>query len=417
MNEASPFCIIRAMESVVGRTGTGLVHRIRWIRTHPNTADMLLALVVTGVSVTFHWLGAYTEDYVRDPTWWTTVFVVASVFPLAWRRTNPVGSTLVIVTAQVVSSFVDIEGTGFIGVVIALYSLGAHATGPGRRNALVVIVASITLLFLSGLAVSQLGIEDFTSSIVVLVTGFVLGDNLQRRRETADALQEQLERAERERELIAHQRVTEERTRIARELHDVVAHSVSVMVIQAAAARRSLASSPANVEIALANIEATGRQTMHELRGVLGVLRRTAGDAAGQGEDNRAPQPTLSAIPGLVAAASDLPIELTINAHFGDVSQSTNLTGYRIVQEAITNIRRHAGPVTHVEISVDRLDTSIEILVADDGRGAAADDLGPGYGIIGMHERVATVGGRLDAGWRSGGGWRVTANLPAKAST
>ncbi|MFT4656767.1 MAG: signal transduction histidine kinase [Candidatus Aldehydirespiratoraceae bacterium] len=417
MNEASPFCIIRAMESVVGRTGTGLVHRIRWIRTHPNTADMLLALVVTGVSVTFHWLGAYTEDYVRDPTWWTTVFVVASVFPLAWRRTNPVGSTLVIVTAQVVSSFVDIEGTGFIGVVIALYSLGAHATGPGRRNALVVIVASITLLFLSGLAVSQLGIEDFTSSIVVLVTGFVLGDNLQRRRETADALQEQLERAERERELIAHQRVTEERTRIARELHDVVAHSVSVMVIQAAAARRSLASSPANVEIALANIEATGRQTMHELRGVLGVLRRTAGDAAGQGEDNRAPQPTLSAIPGLVAAASDLPIELTINAHFGDVSQSTNLTGYRIVQEAITNIRRHAGPVTHVEISVDRLDTSIEILVADDGRGAAADDLGAGYGIVGMHERVATVGGRLDAGWRSGGGWRVTASLPAKAST
>jgi signal transduction histidine kinase len=417
MNEASPFCIIRAMESVVGRTGTGLVHRIRWIRTHPNTADMLLALVVTGVSVTFHWLGAYTEDYVRDPTWWTTVFVVASVFPLAWRRTNPVGSTLVIVTAQVVSSFVDIEGTGFIGVVIALYSLGAHATGPGRRNALVVIVASITLLFLSGLAVSQLGIEDFTSSIVVLVTGFVLGDNLQRRRETANALQEQLERAERERELIAHQRVTEERTRIARELHDVVAHSVSVMVIQAAAARRSLASSPANVEIALANIEATGRQTMHELRGVLGVLRRTAGDAAGQGEDNRAPQPTLSAIPGLVAAASDLPIELTINAHFGDVSQSTNLTGYRIVQEAITNIRRHAGPVTHVEISVDRLDTSIEILVADDGRGAAADDLGAGYGIVGMHERVATVGGRLDAGWRSGGGWRVTASLPAKAST
>jgi signal transduction histidine kinase len=417
MNEASPFCIIRAMESVVGRTGTGLVHRIRWIRTHPNTADMLLALVVTGVSVTFHWLGAYTEDYVRDPTWWTTVFVVASVFPLAWRRTNPVGSTLVIVTAQVVSSFVDIEGTGFIGVVIALYSLGAHATGPGRRNALVVIVASITLLFLSGLAVSELGIEDFTSSIVVLVTGFVLGDNLQRRRETADALQEQLERAERERELIAHQRVTEERTRIARELHDVVAHSVSVMVIQAAAARRSLASSPANVEIALANIEATGRQTMHELRGVLGVLRRTAGDAAGQGEDNRAPQPTLSAIPGLVAAASDLPIELTINAHFGDVSQSTNLTGYRIVQEAITNIRRHAGPVTHVEISVDRLDTSIEILVADDGRGAAADDLGAGYGIVGMHERVATVGGRLDAGWRSGGGWRVTASLPAKAST
>jgi signal transduction histidine kinase len=417
MSEASPFCIIGAMESLVGRTGTGSARRIRWIRTHPNTADMLLALVLTGVSVAFHWLGANTEDYVRDPAWWTTVLVVASVFPLAWRRTNPIGSTLVIVAAQVVSSFVDIEGTGFIGVVIALYSLGAHAIGPGRRNALVVIVASITLLFLSGLAVSQLGIGDFTSSIVVLVAGFVLGDNLQRRRETADALQEQLERAERERELIAHQRVTEERTRIARELHDVVAHSVSVMVIQAAAARRSLASSPANVEIALANIEATGRQTMHELRGVLGVLRRTAGDAAGQGEDNRAPQPTLSAIPGLVAAASDLPIELTINADFSDVSQSTNLTGYRIVQEAITNIRRHAGPVTHVEISVDRLDTSIEILVADDGRGAAADDLGPGYGIIGMHERVATVGGRLDAGWRSGGGWRVTANLPAKAST
>lgn len=399
------------------RSGAGWLHPIRWIRTHPNTADLLLALVVTGLSVTFHLLNLNIEDDVRDPEWWTTVLVVAAVFPIAWRRRNPIAATLFVVGAQVVASFVDIEGTGFIGVVIAIYSLGAHATGRLRRNALVIVVSSITVLFLTGLAVSELDAGSFISSIVVLVTGFVLGDNLRRRREAADALQEQLDRADRERELIAHQRVTEERTRIARELHDVVAHSVSVMVIQAAAARRSLSSSPENAEIALTNIETTGRQTMNELRGVLGVLRRTAGDNAESGASERAPQPTLFALPSLVEAASDLPIELVMNGHFDDLSNSTDLTGYRIVQEAITNIRRHAGPVTNVNITVERVDTSVEIIIDDDGRGAAADDVGPGYGIVGMHERIATIGGELDAGWRSGGGWRVSASLPAKVST
>jgi signal transduction histidine kinase len=238
-----------------------------------------------------------------------------------------------VVDAQVVASFVDIEGTGFI------------------------------------------------SSIVVLATAFVLGDNLRQRREAADLVQEQLDRAERERELIAHQRATEERARIARELHDAVAHSVSAMVIHAAAARRSIVSSPANAEIALTNIESTGRQTMNELRGVLGVLRLTTGDDAGSGEGNRAPQPTLAAIPDLIEAASDLPIELMINGEFGDVSQSTDLTGYGIVQEAITNIRRHAGPVTRVD--------TIRVMLVDD------------HAMVRTGFRVILEGQtRHDRGWR-----------------
>ena len=208
-----------------------------------------------------------SEEYV-EPRWWTVPLVVLSVLPIAWRRVRPVESAAVIVAAQVISTFADIGGAGFIGVLIALYSLGAHSVGRRRTRLLIATVLAIATLFIAGFIVDELELGDFISSVVILVTAFVLGDNLRRRRDTAKTLEERLVRAERERELVAEQKVHAERTRIARELHDVVAHSVSVMVIQAAAARRNLATSPHNAEIALTNVESTGRQTMEELRAI-----------------------------------------------------------------------------------------------------------------------------------------------------
>jgi signal transduction histidine kinase len=378
------------------------LHPIAWLRRNPRAAD------VTAIAVTFHVLALGPAEDQRDPSWWTVVFVIASVFPIAWRRSFPIQTGLFVAVAQIVTALLDIDGTGFLGVLIALYSIGAHSAGQRRTNALWAIGAGILLLFIAGLTVGELQIGDFISSTVVLVTAFVLGDNLRRRREKADGLAERAERAEREQALIAQQQVNAERTRIARELHDVVAHSVSVMVIQAAAARRNLTDAPDVARTALANIEDTGRQTMNELRGILGVLRSET-DAG----STLAPQPSMTDLDALVRTSEDLPIRLRIDGSLEDLAPSVTLSGYRVVQEAITNVRRHAGPVSEVTIDVERGRDRLTINIADDGRGAAADDIGPGYGMVGMRERVAAVGGSVAAGPRSGGGWRVNMVLPA----
>lgn len=393
---------------------------VEWFRAHPFKADALFAALLTGVSLAFHlWDSeAGGDEPVTSPSWWTVPLVVLSVAPIAWRRSKPIVVTMVVTIAQVLASFADVFGPEFLGVTVALYSLGAHATGRRRTHALVSVAALISTLFFAGVLVEELTVGLLLSSTILLITAFVLGDNLRRRREAADALQERVERAERERELMAREHVNAERTRIARELHDVVAHSVSAMVIQAGAARRSLAHSPESVETALANIELAGRDAMNELRGVLGVLRRSETDrpadqAPADARAAPAPQPKLADVAQLVEAATDLPITASIEAEWDDLAPGTDLAGFRIVQEALTNVRRHAGPVTVVTVDVCRDDEQIVIDIADDGRGAASDDTNPGYGVLGMLERVEAVGGELNVGWRSGGGWRVTARLPA----
>jgi signal transduction histidine kinase len=387
-------------------------HPVRWLRDHPTQADATLAVMLTTMALVFHLADFEHNDteYV-DPSWWTVILVFGSVFPIAWRRSHTVAATVAVVLFQVTAAFADVDGGGFVGVTVALYSLGAHSTGPVRLRVLTLVTASIGVLFVVGLLVGELDVGSAVFSTVILVTAFVLGDNLRGRRDAAVALEERANRAERERELIAQREVNAERSRIARELHDVVAHSVSVMVIQAAAARRSLPSSPVHAEQALTNIEDLGRQTMNELRGILGVLRRSSD---GHGDPSRSPQPSLSQIETLVGMSDDLPIALSVSGDLDDLPNSITLTGYRVIQEALTNIRRHAGPVTSVEVWVDRRLDALTIRILDDGRGAAADDVGPGYGILGMRERVAAVGGTVDAGSRPGGGWRVAVSIPTE---
>jgi signal transduction histidine kinase len=391
---------------------------VRWLRAHPDGADLILATFLTAISVAFHFVKPDVDaSDVRSPTWWTVPLVMVAVLPIARRRINPTATAVFVVGVQVVCELLDVEGPGFIGVIVGVYSLGAHAFGQRRTHAVTAISILLVPLLLAGLLDDKLAIGDFISTVVVLTTAFVLGDNLRRRRDAAQSIQDRLERAERERELIARQRVTAERTRIARELHDVVAHSVSVMVIQAAAARRNLRSAPSSAEDALTNIEVTGRQTMNELRSILGVLRRSEEDDGLSAESSRpvrdlAPQPTLQSVSGLVDAAPDLPIALSIEGDIADLPTGVDLTGFRIVQEAITNVRRHAGPVTKVDVSIRRTGDHIDIEVADDGRGAAADSTGPGFGIVGMRERLDSIGGSLTASSQRSGGWHVRARLP-----
>ena len=381
---------------------------ILWLRTNERAADVILAIFLTSVALIFH-LADFIDEDSRDPTWWTPFLVIGSILPIAWRRSHTVASTVVVVAIQVLTALLDIDGTGFLGVLVAIYSIGAHASGAIKRNTIIGTTIVLFVLFVAGLGVGDLDVAGFVSSTVLLVTAFVLGDNLQRRRDAADALIERAERAEREQDLMAQQRVAAERARIARELHDVVAHSVSVMVIQSAAARRNLANDPAIADAALTAIEHTGRQTMNELRNILGVLR-----SGTDGSGARLPQPELSDLDALIDANADLPIELSVMGPVDELGQSITLTGYRVIQEALTNIRRHGGRVDTVRVSVrcDREHLFIE--VSDDGRGAAADPTVPGYGIIGMQERVAAVGGHIAAAPQVGGGWRVQATIPVE---
>lgn len=383
-------------------------HPIRWLREHPRGADLLLAVLVTTISVLGHLIGEDSSDDpdIVDPTWWTTIAVVATAFPVYWRRTYPLRSGAFVVAAQCIVLLVDISGAAFLGSTVAVYSIGAHSSGPRRTRFMLGISAMILALFVAGWIDGLNLIGEFITTSVILVTAFVLGDNMRRRRDHVASLAERAERAEREQELIAQDRVNAERTRIARELHDVVAHSVSVMVIQAAAARRNLDDSPSRAEAALAAIEESGRQTMNELRGILGVLRHDDHDAA------RTPQPTLADIDTLLGQDADLPVDLVVGDDIGELPHIVMLTGYRVVQEALTNVRRHAGPVERVEVRVDQEGDELVISVEDDGRGAAADVVGPGFGLVGMRERVGAVGGVLEAGPRPGGGWRVRTSIP-----
>ncbi len=328
-----------------------LIHPIQWLRDHPRSADLLLAIVVTALAVGAHLVGdaSSTDPDPVEPTWWSVLLVATTTFPVAWRRTFPLRSGLVVVAAQCVALWVGVSGVAFLGPTIAVYSIGAHSSGYRRSRVLAAIGGMVGILFVGGWIDGQNLVGEFVGTVVLLVTGFVLGDNMRRRREHVDSLAERAERAERERELLAEQRVNAERTRIARELHDVVAHSVSVMVIQAAAARRSLDNSPELAHQALAAIEESGRQTMSELRAILGILR-----SSGDGADERTPQPTLADIDTLLGRDDALPVSLTVGDDIGELPHSVMLIGYRVVQEAITNVRRHAGPVDSVEVRVER---------------------------------------------------------------
>ena len=386
-------------------------HPIAWLRTHPRAADGLLAAMVVAAAIAAHLAGETSVDDPNqpDPAWWTVLLVLVRTVPVYWRRIRPLVVGVVVVAAEVVALFIGLGGIAFLGSVVAIYSIGAHTAGVLRTRVMSAIAAAVVLLFIAGWIDGLSLLGEFVSTGVLLITAFVLGDNLRRRREHVDSLAERAERAERERELLAEQRVAAERTRIARDLHDVVAHSVSVMVIQAAAARRSLTSSPEQTADAIESIESTGRRTMSELRSILGVLRTDVSDAT------LAPQPSLSSLESL-AGLDGLPVTVTVEGDLTALPESVSVTGYRLIQEALTNVRRHAGSVDRVTVALRADGAGVRIEVIDNGRGAGALPDADGFGLIGMRERVAAVGGTVEAGPQPGGGWRVRAVLPVDTS-
>ena len=331
------------------------------------------------------------------------VFVVASA-ALYWRRRAPrvvLGVALMAWTSTLGSGYADLGGVA----IVALYSAGRYATQSGW--AYVGVAAAVVVVNVDGLTDPAPWGEAVFGGIVMFVAWYV-GRRLRLRSERADqVLREQAAESRRI--------VTEERTRIARELHDVVAHRVSLMTVQAGAAKAVAAQDPARALQAMQAVEEAGRQALDELRHLLGVLRPEA-DPDGLG-----PQPGLADLPRLVdqirAAGPD--VTLATDGVPSGLPARVDLFAYRIVQEALTNVLKHAGPGAHADVRFGSDASGIVIEVVDDGPGATLPPVpgvvevgARGHGIVGMRERALLLGGSLEAGPRPDGGFRVSAYLP-----
>lgn len=390
----------------------GLRHPITWLKEHPVAADALLGVIVVALVLPGQWLTPPESEGIdyRDPNVGGIFLALLASVPIIWRRRAPL--TVLALTGTGAGLY---EIFGFptsvapIGLLVALYTVGAHsARRPSRIGALISGAALGVVLLMARWEVT---FGNFASNFIIFGTAWVVGDNLQTRRAFVASLQERAERAERARVAEAERAVVEERTRIARELHDVVAHSMSVMVVQAGAARRVLEADPAQAAESLQAIEDTGRDALTEMRRLLGVLREDASSAS------LTPQPSLHDLPTLIAhvGESGLAVTLATEGAPRDLPAVVGLSAYRIVQEALTNALKHAGPTAAAVVTVRYRDDEVEIEVVDDGRGAATSaeaNGASGHGLLGMRERVGIFGGELTAGPRAGGGFGVRARLP-----
>jgi signal transduction histidine kinase len=336
--------------------------------------------------------------------------IAAMCAPLAWRRRRPlpaIAVTMGVGTLQgLFLTSVDEVATIFFLLIVLSYTAGAHQP---RTPALL----SLPVLF-AGICGVNLGAADVTTGDylfpgAVALISWLAGRAIRARTLLTEELHEAAVRAEEAHEAEAQRAMAEERRRIAREMHDVVAHSVSVMVVQAGGARRIIDRDPDRAAQAAAQIEYAGRAALVEMRRLLGLLH------AGEGEAGAlAPQPSLAELDALVerSRAAGLPVEVKVLGERRALPAGIDLAAYRIVQEALTNTLKHAGAApTEVHLRWGEDELELEILDRG-GAGTARNGSGGGHGLVGMAERVRLYGGELEAGPRPGGGFRVRARLP-----
>jgi signal transduction histidine kinase len=370
----------------------------RW----PRWADPAIAAAVSAVGL--------VELLVWDPRPqpWQYPVVLAMTGSLAWRRRAPVTVLLVVLATLLLQQW---QGVVLNGIAIplalypAFYSVGAHR--PLRPAAGGLALAAGVLAAGSALEDLPLGDYLFIGTLGLFFWG--AGAALRVRIEAAVEARTRARHAEERQELAAADAVAAERARIARELHDVVAHSVSVMVMQAGALRRMLPAEQARAAEVARTVERTGREALVELRRMLGLLRDDAERVP------LAPQPGLARIRELVESteAAGVPVTLAVDEPPGLLSPGVDLCAFRIVQESLTNVIKHAGPAS-VRVGVHFPAGAVDLEVVDDGRGGSTAP-GGGHGLLGMQERVAVFGGELTVGPEPDGGFAVRATLPLDA--
>jgi signal transduction histidine kinase len=372
-------------------------------RVNPLVWDAVLALVVFGFSLFLEYQFRSSEHSGIDP--WGRGLLALTCAPLVWRQLAPIGVLVATATGTVALQLwgypLDFAGLAF---VIAVYSAAAHRDrGPVFLVALPIAVAAALTIYLDD-PPSHRDAVQLTIDVAFLVGVPMLFGRIEfnRRRRAREAV----ERA-------SSDGVTEERARIARELHDVVAHSMGVMVVQAGAARLVVDKDPKGAASAMAQIEQTGRAGLAEMRRLLGILENDAETVP------LVPQPGLGQLDQLLETmrATGLPVEAVVEGTPRALPPGADLTAYRVVQEALTNALKHGGQA-HAQVLIRYNGDHLELEVADDGRGPPpAGTPTTGLGLIGMRERVALFGGSLETGAGPEGGFIVRARIPLAEAT
>jgi signal transduction histidine kinase len=398
---------------------TTLTQRVR--RVDQGALDWIVAGLLAAWGQIDLWLAGGKFTTVPGPRGLAAPFLLLFALPLGVRRRWPFGVLCVVMGAIATESLVVGKspegGEVLFPTLIVFYTVAAHCELPralagfviGMVAATVQVAKDPTVLSLAGIVIGDIVFYLFLGGASWLLGRYARARWLEAAHSTSRA--DRLEREQAQRERAA---VNAERTRIARELHDVIAHSVSLMGVQAGAAERVLERDPALARDALRSIQDTARESVGELRHLLSFLREEEEPAT-----TLAPQPGIDAIAALVeqARAAGLAIDVVIDPDSAQVPRGIELSAYRVVQEALTNIRKHA-PGAHARVEIRHRDHGLHVLVENEPatvNGSASQSAGTGSGIVGMRERVTLYGGSLDARRRRDGGFLVRAHIPVEA--
>ncbi|MDN3020324.1 histidine kinase [Streptomyces sp. S.PB5] len=378
----------------------------RFVR--PVRRDWLFAVAVGLASIPLAFVAQGDNAHTPDVTGW--ILFGLSALTLAWRRHYPMGVLLALIVVE--GTYHSLGNAHSALIVVTMVSIYSLAVAGPRRRTLIVVPSLLGLSVIMLLSINpERGVE------LLRIAGWILacaltGEAVRAHRTYVGAIVERAERAERTREEEARRRVAEERLRIARDLHDLLAHSITLIGVQTSVAAHVLATDPERLDRetvakALEDIADTCRTARGELRTTLEVLREQ--DGAG---DVRGPLPGLDGLSDLFSAArlAGAKVEQTVRVH--QAPPAVGAAAYRIVQEALTNAVRHAGPETSVSVELYEEQGALRVAVTDDGAGPGGGSGTPGFGLVGMRERARSVGGTLDAGPRAEGGFAVTAVLP-----
>ncbi|MER6556969.1 sensor histidine kinase [Streptomyces sp. NPDC001027] len=395
---------------------TLLSRAVRRLKAHTLTFDAFLAAGVLLCMLAGSLVDPHGERSIRTPDPLSLLLMTLGAAALVLRRRAPMTVLVLTGAASVAESVTgDPRAPVAMSAVVALFTVASATDRPTTLRA-----GLLTMTVLTGAAMlagplpwyaqDNLGILAWTG------IGATAGDAVRSRRAVVQAIRDRAERAELTREEEARRRVAEERLRIARDLHDVVAHHIALVNVQAGVAAHVMDKRPDQAKEALAHVREASRSALNELRATVGLLRQS-----GDPEAPTEPAPGLDRLDELAGTFRNagLPVEVARADHGTTLPAAVDLAAYRVVQEALTNVQKHAGPAAKAEVSVVRVGPNIEVTVLDDGQPAedAPPAAGSGHGLLGMRERVTALRGTLTTGPRYGGGYRVHVILPVKPRT